>query len=133
MTQRLGSLKRLVVGLAMVAAFVVVPSASAFGTPTLTDAGSSYWTVRVNGSNFSSGGWVFVESIDRSTGVVSTSKWVQASQGACWLFYCFTGGSFSYYGEPNTQCGSGRNVWAYDWGTNANGAGWVGPLTVGCS
>ena len=124
--------KALFLVVAIVAAFNVAP-AFAWGTPYLTDTGSSFWTVRANGYNFSNGGWVFVESIDRSTGVVSSSGWVTASTGYCYLWFCSWGGNFSYYGAPNTQCGAGRDVWAYDWGTAANGAGWVGPLTVGCA
>ena len=87
----------------------------------------------MNGNNFSPGGWVYVESIDKSTGVVSSQGWVTASNGFCGGWYCYFGGAFSYYGAPNTQCGNGRDVWAYDWGTSANGMGWVGPLAVGCA
>jgi hypothetical protein len=133
MTYRFRAVKLAFVGLAAMVALSVAPAAGALGTPTLTDTGSSYWTVRANGSNFTPGGWVFVESIDRSTGAVSSSGWVVASSASCTWIYCFFGGNFSYYGAPNTQCGAGRDVWAYDWGTAANGYGWVGPLQVGCS
>jgi hypothetical protein len=128
MLSRVASLKRLFVGLAVVAALSVAP-AMAFGTPTLTDAGSSFWTVRVNGANFSPANWVYVEVIDRSTGVVSNTGYAQTSPSYCYLWFCAWGGSFSYYGAPNTQCGAGRDVWAYDYGY----WGWVGPITVGCA
>jgi hypothetical protein len=127
---RFARMRRWILGLGLLAAVSVTPTAAgAFGTPTLTDTGSSYWTVRVSGANFSPSNWVYVESIDRSTGVVSSTGYAQTSAGGCYLFYCWFGGSFSYYGAPNTQCGAGRDVWAYDYGYY----GWVGPITVGCA
>jgi hypothetical protein len=132
MRESLASLKAAFIGLALVAAFTVAP-AFAYGTPTITDTGSSFWTVRASGYNFSPGGWVYVESVDKATGVVSSAGWVTASNGFCGGWYCFLGGTWSYYGTPNTQCGPGRYVYAYDWGTAADGYGWVGPISVGCS
>ena len=128
MRNRFSSIKRAFLALAVMAALTVAP-AFAFGTPTLTDAGSSFWTVRVNGSNFSENNWVYVYVVDRDTGVVSNTGYARTSSWVCYLFFCFGGGSFSYYGAPNTQCASGRDVWAYDYGYY----GWVGPITVGCS
>src|SRR5713226_1655622 len=88
MRNRLSSLKRVVLGLAIVAAFSVAP-AGAWGTPTLTDAGSSYWTVRVNGANFTQNNWVYVYVIDRSTGVNSNVGWARTTPEQCYLWYCY--------------------------------------------
>jgi hypothetical protein len=100
-------------------------------SPKLTDAGSAYWTVRVDGSGFSKNSDVYLQVIDLGSGDVSLSEMIHTSSAICLFGSCWGGGTFSYVGHPSkqtSQCSPGREVRAYDYGLHA----WVNPITVGC-
>jgi hypothetical protein len=100
-------------------------------SPKLTDAGSSYWTVEVDGSGFSKNNYVLIQARDEATGNIVLSEIIQTSPAICLFGSCWGGGTFSYTGYPSktsSQCHPGREVRAYDFGLGA----WVNPLHVGC-
>ena len=99
-------------------------------SPVLTDGGSAFWTVRVDGSGFTRNSDVYIRVTDLGSGQVSLTDFVHTSSGICLLGSCW-GGTFSYTGNPSkttSHCHPGRLVQAYAYGMHA----WVNPITVGC-
>ncbi len=118
------SIRRLVLGFALVAAFSAVPVFAA--GPTVSDSGSAYWTARVDGSGFTRSGffstnYAYVQidnyAIDYNGNVVETvvGDSVAVSGMLCARIFCTVGGTFHYerYMAP-LQCYS-RWARAYDY------------------
>jgi hypothetical protein len=119
MTKRLVGVKRLLLGLALVAALGVTTVFAA--TPTIRDSGSAYWTARVSGSGFTSSGYwatryadVWILNVD-SYGTQSwVSRVVPISSMYCSWYMCYGGGTFSVEIDmAPLQCSS-RSAIAYD-------------------
>ena len=118
MTIRMATVKRVLVGLSVVAAFGVAPALAS--GPTLTDNGSAFWQVNANGAQFTPNNWAYVKVVE-GNGAVSADGWFRTSSGldcaSGGLFhFCFpTGnGTFSATLNPNGQCTPGRTVQALD-------------------
>jgi hypothetical protein len=109
----------------------VDPNPTVMISPRLTDAGSSYWTVRVDGSGFSRDSDVYIQAKDLATDAVWLIDIVHTTPGLCLFGSCWGGGSFSYTGHPvaeHTQCVPGREIRALDLGLDK----WANPIVVGC-
>jgi hypothetical protein len=132
MRNRLSSLKRFVLGLAIVAALSAAPAFAA--SPTISDNGSAYWTARVYGSGFTPSGWfstnqAYVLIYNGSDGAYA-SQTVQTSGSYCSWFVCYGGGTFTseIYMAPH-QCSNGRWANAYDYASGL----WTGWIALQCS
>jgi hypothetical protein len=124
MTHRLVRAKRLLSGLAVIAALSVAPAFAA--SPSVTDAGSSWSTLRINGSGFSPStlvttrqAYVQIENDDPSGTISYLGDTITISGPSCGFsrLSCTTGGTFHY--ERNMagyQCGR-RFVRAQDMAT----------------
>jgi hypothetical protein len=134
MKSTLGSLRRVFVGLAIVAAFSVAPAMA--GAPTLRDTGSLGNSVHAKGTGFTEDNWAYVEVVDDATGYVSGEIWVRTSPPTCYVmwngvlhWFCLDhSGDFTADLSVNTSCGSGRTVWAFDAATGL----WSNPVHTSC-
>ena len=134
MTRRLLSLKRALLAISLIAAFSAAPALAS--GPQLTDAGSAFWTVRVDGANFTANSWAYVEVLDNGN---KMDGWYQTgglviypcgSGGSLFFLYlCVSQGDFSATIYTNFQCTGSRVVWAYDWSSGL----WSNPVYPGCA
>ena len=127
MTHRFAGIKRALVGLTIIAATSAAPVHAA--GPTITDAGSAYWTARVNGSGFTPSGlfttrYAYVE-IWNGADDAYIGEVVPTSSDFCLLWTCFFGGTFSVSIDmaPH-QCSGPREAWAYDYASGMS-TGWI--------
>jgi hypothetical protein len=122
MINRLSSLKRAFLALAFVAAVSATPALAA--SPTISDAGSGYWTARVSGSGFTpSGNWitnqavVWVLNVDPYGNYDWRYSYASVSADYCYWWWCYGGGQISVsIDTAPLQCGS-RSAIAQDLAT----------------
>lgn len=122
MINRLTSFKRVFLALAVVAAVSATPALAA--SPTISDAGSAYWTARVNGSGFTrSSYWatnqaiVWVLNVDSYGNYDWRYTYTTVSMDHCYMWFCFGGGEISATIDmAPLQCGS-RSAIAQDLAT----------------
>lgn len=119
-------IKRVLIGLSLIAATAATPALAA--SPTITDAGSAYWTARVDGSGFTPStffttNYAFVEIWNSADDSYVLEVVPTTMQFCFWL--CSGGGTFSAVIDmaPH-QCNGAREAWAYDYASGAS-TGWI--------
>jgi hypothetical protein len=130
MNNHFSSVKRVFLGLAVLAAFSVAPAFAA--SPVIRDAGSAYWTARVNGSGFTPSGYVTNQAyvlIYNGYDNSYVAQNVNISASTCGPLYCYAGGTFSASIDMAPHQCSSRQANAYDYASHI----WTGWISIGCA
>ena len=125
-----GTLRRWLVGLALIGATVAAPALAS--SPVLTDDGSGPHSISLRGSGFTPSNRVYIVVAD-TIFAPSVDGDFETTPETCYrigvLLNCSGGGDISASLYDFSDCIVGwRTAWAWDYGSQM----WVGPLQLGC-